>query len=122
MQLPICGQLRGQARAASATGGENSRSRALKAAAKLQPSQRLIDGADHCAPAQHIQRAAGKGNRLFVLSASGKARIDQHQSEKPMVFMARAAAPILPGRLVSTSTKRRRLKREVLDLRQLHLK
>ena len=35
------------------------------------------------------------------------------RSAKPMVFMARATEPTLPARLVSTSTKRRRLKRDV---------
>jgi hypothetical protein len=31
-----------------------------------------------------------------------------------MVFMARAAAPMFPGRLVSTNTNRKRLKRGVI--------
>jgi hypothetical protein len=59
--------------------------------------------------------AAGEGNGFIFLTASGKRGLTSTSSEKPMVLMARAAEPILPGLLVLTSTKRKRLKRDCPD-------
>ncbi len=91
------------------TGGENSRNLAETAAAKLQPSRAAPMSSTTRALFNTSPAPLAKAMASGSLTKSAHFGVTSTRSVKPIVFIARATEPMLPARLVSTRTKRKRL-------------
>ena len=89
-------------------------SRAETAAAKLMPSSASAMLPTTRALARMSCAPLAKATASGSCAAFSKRGVTSTRSLYPMVFMARATAPILPARLVSTRINRSRVKRFVL--------
>jgi hypothetical protein len=92
----------------ASTGGEYSRRRADTAAAKLMPSSASAMLPTMRAEARMSCAPLANATASSCSSMPSKRGVTSTSSPKPMVFIARATEPILPGRLVSTRIIRRR--------------
>ncbi|MCY1239638.1 hypothetical protein D9M72_524470 [compost metagenome] len=103
-------QARAAAARGSSRGGPNSRWRAVMATVNAAPASAASIWSTMTAPASTSSAPLAMAMASACRSTSGSRGETSTRLPKPMVLIARATEPTLPGWLVSTSTKRTRPK------------